>query len=86
MRLSAMRGGGYDIDEVKAMVANNDKQRYHIKEVDGKLYIRANQGHSIATVDPHMLMTPITDASKYGVVLHGTYHKWWGAIKKDGLR
>jgi RNA:NAD 2'-phosphotransferase (TPT1/KptA family) len=44
MRLSMLRGGGYDIDDVKKMVSGNDKQRFSLKMEGDKYYIRANQG------------------------------------------
>jgi len=39
---------GYTIEDVKRIVKSNDKQRFSLEEdQDGRLKIRANQGHSI---------------------------------------
>jgi uncharacterized protein (UPF0248 family) len=39
------------VEEICAVVANNDKQRFKLEQRHDDLYIRANQGHSIAGVD-----------------------------------
>jgi 2'-phosphotransferase len=54
-----------------------------LKEENGKWFIRANQGHSIEVKD--LELTPIKDASKYPIVVHGTYHDAWQKIKVSGL-
>lgn len=59
------------MDNVRGVVDRNDKQRFSLLERDGKLYIRANQGHSIAV--PDLDLTPVTNAAAYPVVVHGTY-------------
>jgi len=41
----------YTYDEVIEVVDNNDKKRYAVKEIDGKMFIRANQGHTIEVQD-----------------------------------
>ncbi|KAH3764080.1 tRNA 2'-phosphotransferase 1 [Pelomyxa schiedti] len=50
---------------------------------EGQVYIRANQGHSFEV--PELSLTCITDASKYPIVVHGTYKQHWDAIKATGL-
>lgn len=70
-------------EHIKRMVKTSDKQRYALKEEQGNLYIRANQGHSMQQVEVEM--TPITDGSKFPVVVHGTYKQAWPLIKKSGL-
>ena len=37
----------YTVEEVKKEVENNDKKRFALKEEEGRLYIRANQGHTL---------------------------------------
>jgi len=46
------RGGGYKLEDVQAVVAECPKQRFSLKtSQEGVLLIRANQGHSISTVE-----------------------------------
>jgi 2'-phosphotransferase len=47
----------------------------------GDWYIRANQGHSITTVDPYQLLT-VVDPRDVPVIVHGTYLDRWN----DGIR
>jgi 2'-phosphotransferase len=54
-----------------------------LSTIDGKLYIRANQGHSIDVKD--LELKKITDPSAYPVVVHGTYNAHWPKIKATGL-
>ena len=63
--------------EIDAVVARNDKRRYAISD-DG-LYIRANQGHSIA-VDLELDSSEPPD-----ILYHGTALKNLGGIRHDGL-
>ena len=63
---------------------NCNKQRYGLKEdEDGRLLIRANQGHSIkeVNVDMERIMSPDDVTS----VIHGTNFKAWNEIQKTGL-
>jgi RNA:NAD 2'-phosphotransferase (TPT1/KptA family) len=39
--------GKYTVDDVKRVVANNNKQRFSLRASGGVLEIRANQGHSL---------------------------------------
>lgn len=39
--------GGYSVEDVKRVVANNDKNRFTLRNYGGVLEICANQGHSI---------------------------------------
>ena len=71
------------LEELNAIVANNNKQRFTLSTIDDKLYIRANQGHSIAVQD--LELKKITDPTQFPVVVHGTYTAHWPAIKKTGL-
>jgi RNA:NAD 2'-phosphotransferase (TPT1/KptA family) len=71
-----------DIDRV---VASNDKQRFAIDVVDGQQCIRANQGHSISAVAVETKkITALADLPT-PVVVHGTYKRFWAAIKQTGL-
>ncbi|KAL8590091.1 hypothetical protein ACOMHN_034322 [Nucella lapillus] len=74
------------VDDVKAVVSTNDKQRFHLEtdEDTGRLKIRANQGHSLQV--PDLDLEPITSAEQFPVVIHGTYYKFWDSIQRQGLK
>jgi 2'-phosphotransferase len=78
-------------EEVTTVVTGSDKQRFAIILIDGKEYIRANQGHSIPVPDLELKrITSIEDIPKSettseGIVVHGTYRNAWKSIKKQGL-
>lgn len=78
-----------DVALLRQVVANNAKQRFQLwTSPDDALYIRAVQGHSMASVRAEELLTPITaeDLEKYPVVVHGTYRQFWeNDIKTTGL-
>ena len=61
------------LDEIKETVDTNDKKRFDLIEKDGKLYIRAVQGHSIPLEDPDI--TLVTDPNEIPMVIHGTNKK-----------
>ena len=66
-------------------ISNMDKKgRYSVKEIDGCMCIRANQGHSFP-VDENHLLTPITEALQIKTCIHGTYKKHLDSIMKNGL-
>ena len=87
------------LEDVQAIVANNDKQRFSLKakaETNPSsgattsastcdYLIRANQGHSIK-VESSSLLEPITLAAGNVPprVLHGTYFAFWPAIIASG--
>ena len=77
---------GMTEEGVRSVVDSNDKQRFSLIERDnGAWFIRANQGHSIATIDPHLLLTPI-DPSTLPTIVHGTYMDVWTKhIQTQGL-
>lgn len=76
---------GMTEEGVRSVVDSNDKQRFSLIERDGAWFIRANQGHSIATIDPHLLLTPI-DPSTLPTIVHGTYMDvWTNHIQTQGL-
>lgn len=65
-------------------IVNNDtKNRYNLTTKNNKLYIRANQGHSINVQNLDLI--EITDSSQIPICVHGTYHEAWNIIKKEGL-
>ncbi|XP_021966128.1 tRNA 2'-phosphotransferase 1 isoform X2 [Folsomia candida] len=83
--LKLPRFTNWTVDDVKAVVASNDKQRFSLRELQGdRLEIRANQGHTLKEVDDAELLEPITDPAGI-TVIHGTYLRHWDAIKSTGL-
>mmetsp|Transcript_21450 Transcript_21450/g.42113 ORF Transcript_21450/g.42113 Transcript_21450/m.42113 type:complete len:449 (+) Transcript_21450:152-1498(+) len=73
------------LDDVQAVVRDNDKQRFTLRqESDGSWIIRANQGHSMAVVKESFLLREL-DPTTIDVCLHGTYKEAWAKIRKTGL-
>lgn len=79
------------VAELKSVVSDSDKQRFALITIDGKEYVRANQGHSFPVPDLDLKRITSVDEipkgenSAEGVVVHGTYKKAWDQIKKTGL-
>lgn len=78
--LSALsaRGVRITLDELRALVASSDKQRFALDEVRG--LIRANQGHS---VEVDLLLEPAIPPE---ILYHGTAERYLAAILVDGLQ
>lgn len=73
----------YRLQDIERVVVENDKQRFALDTLDGKWYIRANQGHSI---DLEVDLTPLLKAADFPQnVIHGTNAKCWELIRKSGL-
>uniref|UniRef100_A0A1A7YB65 2'-phosphotransferase n=2 Tax=Iconisemion striatum TaxID=60296 RepID=A0A1A7YB65_9TELE len=77
----------YTLEDVKRVVATNDKQRFKLLShpEDGRLQIRANQGHSVQVMD--LELKPVLAGSPDCPVeaVHGSYLRNWSAIKQQGL-
>ncbi|CAK9227012.1 unnamed protein product [Sphagnum troendelagicum] len=73
-------------DDVRQAVKEDRKQRFGLLEEGGQLLIRANQGHSINTVESEVLLKPITSAKEIPVCVHGTYTKFMDQIWEQGLK
>lgn len=69
----------FSIDELIEIVATNDKQRFAFN--DDKSKIRANQGHSVKTIDLQLkaIQPP-------AFLYHGTVAKFIESIKNTGLQ
>jgi putative RNA 2'-phosphotransferase len=78
LQAAAVRGFQVTRNELDAVVAGNDKQRFSISE-DG-VRIRANQGHS---VEVDLELAPATPPA---TLYHGTGHQSVAAIQAEGLR
>ncbi|MFZ4572767.1 MAG: RNA 2'-phosphotransferase, partial [Phycisphaerales bacterium] len=72
------KGKAFTRDELLAVVASNDKQRFAISD-DG-LRIRANQGHSVE-VD-----LELPSALPPEILYHGTVERFLDSIRREGLR
>lgn len=68
---------GISFEDIKAIIASNDKQRFTFNEDETK--IRANQGHSVA-ID--LKLSPSTPPE---YLFHGTVEKFMESIKSIGL-
>ena len=72
-------------DEVKYIAKVCPKQRFKITEIDGQLWIRANQGHSTTSSKSEKLLTPVTDEFMEGKeCIHGTSWKALQGIIAEG--
>ncbi|KAF8049085.1 hypothetical protein N665_2298s0006 [Sinapis alba] len=76
----------HTIDEIREAVRRDNKQRFSLVEEDGELLIRANQGHSITTVESEKLLKPIMSPEEAPVCVHGTYMKNLESILASGLK
>ena len=83
LNLTAFRK--YNAADIVRVVEGNAKQRFSLQGSGGKLLIRANQGHSIKTIDQEQLLTRVHDPSEIPVCVHGTYLKAWPVIQATGL-
>ncbi|KAL6565860.1 hypothetical protein OROHE_004915 [Orobanche hederae] len=77
--------GSHTIDEVREAVRRDTKQRFSILEENGELLIRANQGHSIQTVETESLLKPLLSPEEVPVCVHGTYEENLESILEGGL-
>lgn len=71
-------GRKLDRQLIEQVVSENDKQRFTISS-DG-LYIRANQGHSVRTVN--LELTPVAPPTQ---LFHGTVADFVASIRTQGL-
>ncbi|XP_051132540.1 uncharacterized protein LOC127252423 isoform X2 [Andrographis paniculata] len=76
----------HTIDDVIEAVGKDNKQRFSLLEENGELWIRANQGHTIKTVETESLLKPILSPEEVPVCVHGTYKKNLESILQEGLK
>ncbi|KAF8379300.1 hypothetical protein HHK36_028733 [Tetracentron sinense] len=76
----------HTVDDVREAVRKDNKQRFSLLEENGEVLIRANQGHTIATIDSESLLKPIFSAEEAPVCVHGTYKKNLESILQSGLK
>ncbi|OVA00128.1 Phosphotransferase KptA/Tpt1 [Macleaya cordata] len=76
----------HTIDDIREAVKNDNKQRFGLLEENGELLIRANQGHTIETIESESLLKPILSAEEAPVCVHGTYKRNLESILQTGLK
>ncbi|WP_028488729.1 RNA 2'-phosphotransferase [Thiothrix lacustris] len=74
----AAHGRGMSMAELEDIVASNDKQRYSFNA--DKTQIRANQGHSLKTLD-----LGLASAEPPDILYHGTAKRFLDSILQTGL-
>ena len=72
---------GVSLETIETVVQTSDKQRFKMvtDSTTGTVMIRANQGHTVTTVNPEKLLTKLSsaDLSDYPYVVHGTTVDAW---------
>jgi 2'-phosphotransferase len=95
-----LRLKGMTLEAIEEVVATSDKQRFALSyrptsDFPGKkssaeeiLCIRANQGHSIKTLDPNLILRRLTPEEIHSLscVVHGTSVDAWKSIEQQGLK
>ncbi|KAK9273781.1 hypothetical protein L1049_018591 [Liquidambar formosana] len=76
----------HTVDDIREAVRKDNKQRFSLLEENGVLLIRANQGHTITTIESESLLKPILSAEEVPVCVHGTYKKNLQSILESGLK
>ena len=71
-----------NLDTIKDIVKNDNKQRFDLINKNSEWLIRANQGHSI-NLNPELLLTIIE--KPLPECIHGTYKKYLSSISQNGL-
>lgn len=79
LQKSRKHGVRFSIDDLETVVVNNDKKRFTFN--DNKTKIRANQGHSLKTID--LELKPVQPPE---FLYHGTVAKFMDAIHDNGLQ
>eukprot|EP01100_Stratorugosa_tubuloviscum_P015172 TRINITY_DN852_c0_g5_i1.p1 TRINITY_DN852_c0_g5~~TRINITY_DN852_c0_g5_i1.p1 ORF type:complete len:212 (-),score=109.97 TRINITY_DN852_c0_g5_i1:138-773(-) len=70
-------------EEILLEIQQNAKQRFALEVRTEGNFIRANQGHSLKTVEVDM--QKIERADQIPMAVHGTYLRFWGSIAAQGL-
>lgn len=94
---------GATLEAMEEVVATNDKKRFAMSmrpraefqdlSVDVNddqqqiLCIRANQGHSIKSIDPQLVLARLSteELLNFSCIVHGTYENAWKVISVEGL-
>ncbi|KAH9597270.1 Exonuclease [Trypanosoma melophagium] len=72
------------VGNIAFVVHTNEKQRFKMAyDEDYRLYIRANQGHSLDSINPELQRITST-AALPDTIVHGTYYDAWKEIRACG--
>ncbi|CAJ1364938.1 unnamed protein product [Effrenium voratum] len=83
LELPFLQEKGVDEQELTRLVESNAKKRFGLSHIDGELYIRAHQGHSLQQVQDVDLLEEITTFEEEDVLCHGTFWEPWQRIQED---
>ncbi|XP_026185493.1 tRNA 2'-phosphotransferase 1 isoform X1 [Mastacembelus armatus] len=77
----------YTLEDVERVVAANDKQRFKLRfhPEDGRLQIRANQGHTVQVMDLELKPVLAGSPDCPAEAVHGSYLRNWSSIQQQGL-
>ncbi|KAM6953337.1 tRNA 2'-phosphotransferase 1 [Aplochiton taeniatus] len=75
------------LEDVERVVARNDKKRFKLRPhpEDGRLQIRANQGHSLQLADLDLKPVLAGSADCPCEAVHWSYLRNWTSIRSQGL-
>jgi len=74
-----------DLNLARAIVSEDNKMRFTLRQEGEEWFIRANQGHTIQGIDEEQLCTKIINPQEIPIAVHGTYVISWCLIKENGL-
>ena len=74
---------GVNFEDIKRIVASDNKTRFSLNFMENKIFIRANQGHSSGNLNDSNMLTLI-DKQITGCY-HATYINNLDSIKKNGI-
>ncbi|KAK5864696.1 hypothetical protein PBY51_015917 [Eleginops maclovinus] len=84
--LAHMQFSSYSLEDVERVVATNDKQRFKLRQLeDGRLQIRASQGHSVQVMDLELKPVLAGSPDCPAEAVHGSYLRNWSSIQQQGL-
>ncbi|KAF9617853.1 hypothetical protein IFM89_039035 [Coptis chinensis] len=76
----------HTVEDIREAVRRDNKQRFSLLEENDELLIRANQGHTVKTIESENLLKPILSIKEAPVCVHGTYKKNLESILQSGLK
>lgn len=85
--LAHLQFRSYSLEDIERVVATNDKQRFKLRShpEDGRLQIRANQGHSVQVADLELKRLVLGSPDCPAEAVHGSYLRNWSSIQQQGL-
>lgn len=83
--LTLQRFRDYTVSEIQRITADCNKQRFELRRIDGDLWVRATNGHTIPNLDDESMLQRVRDPGEIPVCVHGTNMQAWPNIKESGL-